>query len=98
MVQHRLPFENRWTSGEQAWHWHCELERLGTGNVRAMYADHESHHPTDRLVVADVPSEFVRDWLAFHDRHAARQQMLWRATMIVLAGIAASASLYAALQ
>jgi hypothetical protein len=98
MLQHRLPFENRWTSGKQAWEWHCELERIGTDTVRAMFADHESHHPADRLVVADVPPEFVRDWLAFHDRHALHQQMLWRGSVIVLATIAAGASLYAALR
>ena len=62
MVHHKLPFENRWANGEHAWQWHCELERIGTNNVRAMFADHESHHPDDRLVVADVPPGFVRDW------------------------------------
>jgi hypothetical protein len=96
MVQHRLPFENRWVNGDRAWHWYCELERIGTDNVRTMYADHECHHPGDALVVADVPPQFVHDWLAFRDRHAARQQMLWRSAVIVFAAVAAGASLYAA--
>jgi hypothetical protein len=26
----------------------------------------------------------VRDWLAFHDRHVDRQQILWRASVIIL--------------
>jgi len=40
----------------------------------------------------------VRDWLAFHDRHTARLQMLWRGSVIVLAAIAAGASLYSVLR
>lgn len=96
MVQHRLPFENRLASGDRAWHWYCELERIGIDNVRTMYADHECHRPRGPLVVADVPSQFVRDWLAFHDRRAACQQMLWRSAVIVLAAVGAGASLYSA--
>jgi hypothetical protein len=64
MKSHRLPFENRWTNGEHAWHWHCELERLGVSTVRIMFAEHETHRPAQHSVVYDVPSEFVRDWLA----------------------------------
>ena len=96
MVQHRLPFENRWANGDRAWHWYCELERIGTDNVRTMYADHECHHPSDELEAADGPTQFVHDWLAFHDRHVARQQLLWRSTVIVCAAAGAGASLYAA--
>ena len=98
MAQHKLPFENRWTSGEHAWEWHCELERIGLHNVRAMLANHESEHPDRPLAVSDVPTPYVRDWLAFHDRHAERQQILWRASVIVLASVAAGASLVAALR
>ncbi len=98
MTQHSLPFENRRTNGQHAWEWHCELERIGVHNVRAMLANHESEHPERPLAVADVPTEFVRDWLAFHDRHAERQQILWRASVIVLASVAAGASLVAALR
>ncbi len=47
MKSHRLPFENRWTGGERAWQWNCELERMGVANVRAMFADHELHHADD---------------------------------------------------
>lgn len=97
MVQHKLPFENRVTNGEHAWEWHCQLERIGTNNVRMMFADHECHHPEERLVVADVPPQFVRDWLAYHDRHAARTEIWWRTGVIVLTAIAATASLYTAL-
>src|SRR5216683_677204 len=70
MARHNLPFENRRTNGRHAWEWHCELERIGLHNVRAMLAHHESEHPDRPLAVADVPTGFVRDWLAFHDRHA----------------------------
>jgi hypothetical protein len=42
--------------------------------------------------VQDVPAGFVRDWLAFQDRRAARQQLLWRATVILLSAIAATAA------
>ena len=98
MAQHSLPFENPWTSGRHAWEWHCELERIGLHNVRAMLALHESEHPDRPLAVADVPTAFVRDWLAFHDRHAGRQQILWRASVLVLASVAAGASLVAALR
>lgn len=97
MVHHKLPFENRWTDSEHAWQWHCHLERIGTNNVRMMFAHHECHHPDGQLVVADVPPQFVRDWLAYHDRQAARTEMRWRASVIVLAAIAAAASLYTAL-
>lgn len=98
MTSHKLPFENRLTSGRHAWEWHCELESLGLNTVRTMFADHEIRHPNDRLIVADVPAAFVRDWLAFHDRRAARREALWRATVVVLALIAASAAVAAALQ
>lgn len=98
MVQHKLPFENRWTNAEHGWQWHCELDRIGTENVRMMFVDHECHRPADRLVVGDVPTQFVRDWLAYRDGHAARLERWWRVSVIVLAFIAAAASLYAALR
>jgi len=92
MKTHRLPFENRWTNSEQAWHWNCELERLGVATVRIMFADHEVHDPGGRAAVLDIPAGFVRDWLAFHDRRAARQQLFWRAAVIALLLIAACAA------
>lgn len=98
MARHKLPFENRQANGKQAWEWHCQLERIGLHNVRAMLANHESEHPDRPFAVADVPTPFVRDWLAFHDRHAARQQILWRASVIALTCIAAAAAVVAALR
>jgi hypothetical protein len=98
MTWHKLPFENRRTNGKQAWEWHCELECIGVHNVRTMLANHESEHPDRPLAVADVPTPFVRDWLAFHDRHAERQKIIWRASIIVLSSIAAGASVVAALR
>lgn len=92
MTSRRLPFENRWTNNAHAMEWNCELDRLGVANVRAMFADHETRHPNRRSVVLDIPAGFVRDWLAFQDRRAARQQLLWRATVIALLGVAATAA------
>jgi hypothetical protein len=92
MTSHRLPFENRWTNNTNALHWNRELDRLGVANVRAMFADHETRHPNRRGVVMDIPAGFVRDWLAFQDRRAARQQLLWRATVIALTLVSATAA------
>ena len=92
MTSRRLPFENRWTNNTHALQWNSELERLGVANVRAMFADHEMRHPNRRSAVLDIPAGFVRDWLAFQDRRAARQQLLWRATVIALSGVAATAA------
>jgi hypothetical protein len=69
---HAIGFENRWTSGEHAREWVCELERLGLPTVRVMFADHETHHADAPKVVFDIPPGFVRDWLAYHDRRIAR--------------------------
>jgi hypothetical protein len=90
MKSHIVPFENRWTNGERAWRWHCELERLGVSNVRMMFSEHETHHGDEPAVVFDVPAGFVRDWLAFHDWRTARQQRLWRAMVIGLGLVAVS--------
>jgi hypothetical protein len=86
MKSHIVPFENRWTNGERAWRWHCELERLGV----PMFSEHEAHHDDEPTVVLDVPSGFVRDWLAFHDRRTARQRRLWRAIVVGLGLVAVS--------
>jgi hypothetical protein len=98
MKSHRLPFENRWTSGERAWHWYCELERIGVPNVRAMFVDHEMHHANDNEVVSDVPAGFVRDWLSFHDRNEGRRQARWLAAVAALTLVAAVASVIAVLR
>ena len=98
MKSHRLPFENRWTGGEHAWRWYCELERIGVPNVRAMFADHELHHANDNSVVFDVPAGFVRDWLNFHDRRDGRWQARWLVAVTALALTAAVASVIAVLR
>jgi len=98
MKSHRLPFENRWTNGAHAQEWNCELDRLGVPNVRAMFVDHEAHDPERPTVVFDIPAGFVRDWLAFQDRQAARQQLLWRVSVIALTLIAATAAVLGALR
>ncbi len=98
MTSYKVPFENRWTNGAHAWEWHCELERLGVPNVRAMFSDHETHHGEEPAVVFDIPAGFVRDWLAFHDRRTAQQQFVWRASVLVLGAVAASAAVIAAVR
>ncbi|MFB9268470.1 hypothetical protein ACFFWD_36035 [Bradyrhizobium erythrophlei] len=98
MESHVIPFENRWTNGEHAWQWHRELERLGVPTVRTMYCEHETHHGAEPAVVFDIPAGFVRDWLAFHDRRAARRQFLWRASVIMLCVAAASGVVFGALR
>ncbi len=98
MNSHRLPFENRWTNGEHAWQWNCELERLGPSNVRAMFADHETNHPARPAIIFDIPAGFVRDWLAFQDRRTARRQLIWRGAVIGLGFVAAVAAVLGALR
>jgi hypothetical protein len=98
MTSHRLPFENRWTSGEHAWEWNCELERLGLPNVRALFGEHETHHADERVVIFDIPTGFVRDWLAFHDRRTARRRLIWQAAVLALAFIAATAAVVSAMR
>ncbi|MGO4714548.1 hypothetical protein [Bradyrhizobium sp. 2TAF24] len=88
MTSHHLPFENRWTSGNRAWTWHCELEHLGLANVRAMYVEHETHHAEEPAVIFDIPAGFVRDWLAFHDKRSARRQQAFGLTVLALSVIA----------
>jgi hypothetical protein len=95
---HTLPFENRWTNGERAWEWHCELERLGVPNVRVMFSEHETHHGEEPFVVFAIPPGFVRDWLAFHDKRIERQQIMWRASVIMLGIVSATAALVGALR
>lgn len=98
MKGHIIPFENRWTSGERAWQWHCELEWLGVATVRAMYCEHEAHYSERPTVVFGIPSGFVRDWLAFHDRREVRLQFFWRTSVVALGVIAALASVLSALK
>ena len=98
MTSHRLPFENRWTNNANALHWNSQLHHLGVATVRAMFVDHEMRHPDRRNVVQDIPTGFVRDWLAFQDRRVARRQLLWRATVIALSFVAATAAVLGVLK
>jgi len=98
MSSHAIPFENRWTNGAHARQWHGELEQLGVPTVRTMYCEHETHHGREPAVIYDIPAGFVRDWLAFHDRRAARRQLLWRTSVIVLGIVAASGTVLGALK
>ncbi|MEW6638913.1 MAG: hypothetical protein AB1586_00310 [Pseudomonadota bacterium] len=98
MTSHRLPFENRWTSGGRAWTWHCELEHLGLANVRAMYVEHETHHAEEPAVIFGIPAGFVRDWLAFHDQRTARRQQLFGVAMLALSLIAVTAAVVSLLR
>ncbi|MEO9227685.1 MAG: hypothetical protein ABI216_01860 [Devosia sp.] len=93
-----LPFENRWSSGKAAEHWHQELGRLGVPNVRMMFAVGFSEGDPDKLIVGDIPSGFVSDWLAFYDRRGQRQELLWRAAVLALTLIAAVAAIIAAIR
>ena len=63
-----------------------------------MFSDHETHHGEKPTVVLDIPAGFVRDWLAFHDRRAAHQQFLWRASVIALSSVAVAAAIVAAVR
>jgi hypothetical protein len=74
MSDRPIPFENRWTNGEQGRRWMLRLEREGVKNVRAIYADHELHAPAERLLLDDVPIGFARDWLAWHQRVKQRRR------------------------
>ena len=49
-------------------------------------------------MIYDIPAGFVRDWLAYQDRRAARQQLLWRATVITLCLVAATAAVLGVLK
>jgi hypothetical protein len=93
MRDRSVPFENRWTSGEQARHWMLRLEREGVKNVRAMYADHELHAPDERLLLEDIPIGFARDWLDWHQRskrrrHRNRHRVVVALLVVVVIAIA----------
>ncbi|WP_407169596.1 hypothetical protein [Bradyrhizobium sp. ORS 111] len=98
MKSHAIPFQNRWANGAHAWPWHCELEPLGVPATRTMYCEHEAHHRDECSVVFDIPPRFVHDWLAFHDRRDARQQLVWRESIVALWAVAASGLVFSALK
>ncbi|RIA46710.1 hypothetical protein DFR49_1263 [Hephaestia caeni] len=84
MSDQSVPFENRWTSGEEARHWMLRLEREGVKNVRAMYADHELNAPDKRLLIEDVPIGFARDWLAWHQQSKRSRRRNRHRVIVVL--------------
>jgi hypothetical protein len=84
MSDQSVPFENRWTNGEQARHWMLRLEREGVKNVRAMYADHELNAPDERLLVEDIPIGFARDWLAWHQQSKRSRRRNRHRVIVVL--------------
>jgi len=90
---HRLPFENRWTSGERARHWYQRLEREGVKNVRLRQAlrDAESDQEGDA-----IPHEFIAAWLDYHTRESERRTARWRWTILVIVLVAAIGAIVAA--
>lgn len=84
MSDQSVPFENRWTNGEQARHWMLRLEREGVKNVRAMYADHELNAPDERLLIEDIPIGFARDWLAWHQQSKRSRRRNRHRVIVVL--------------
>jgi len=94
-VTARLPFENRWTSGQKAWRWYQVLEALGVENARVRLALQDSANPVG-FCDPEIPNGFVRDWLAYHDRRR-RHSRAWQVFTIALAGIALIAAAIGAL-
>jgi hypothetical protein len=92
MTLHKLPFENRWSNGNQAWQWHVHLERIGLENVRFWFMMETSRREEGMSLPSEVPPGFVRDWLAYHDRTHERRATRWRIATAVLAAIAAIAA------
>ena len=77
----RLPFENRWTSGDVAWRWFLALERIGVETVRLELALRDVAPDSDLAELGVAPG-FIRDWLAYHARKDRRPI----AYLIALAG------------
>lgn len=90
----RPPFENRWTSGKQAWRWHQELEALGVENVRLRLALLDASPPV-AFPDPDMPPGFVQDWLRYCDRKLRAGVARWRTAAILMAALAAAAALIA---
>jgi hypothetical protein len=89
-----LPFENRWTSGDQAMHWYMQLEREGPESVSLQHAMHDVAAGSDSE--PDIPREFISAWLAYRSREMARRTFRWRCVFLTLVLIAAIASIIAA--
>jgi hypothetical protein len=90
----RLPFENRWTSGEKARHWYQQLEREGVRNVRLRQAIRDVN--SDEGGEDAIPNEFVLAWLDYHTRESERRAYRWRGTMLVIVLVGAIAAIVAA--
>jgi hypothetical protein len=89
-----LPFENRWTSGDQAMHWYMQLEREGLESVSLQHAMHDVATESD--AESAIPREFILAWLAYRVRETARRTFHWRCIFLALVSIAAIASIIAA--
>jgi hypothetical protein len=86
----QLPFENRWTNRERAWHWYLQLERKGIDQVRLSYALQErSLEPQRDDADGHIPSDFIEAWLTDKDKRRARRDMMWRIAVLLLLVIAA---------
>ena len=92
MTFRTLPFENRWTDGDHARHWHLHLERIGLDNVRLWFIMEASRQGDGTLLPSDMPLGFVHDWLAYHDRAKTRRMACWQIASTVLAAVAAVAA------
>lgn len=90
----RLPFENRWTSGERARHWYQQLEREGVSNVRLRHALRDVE--LDREDEEPIPNEFVMAWLDYHAREHDREVHRWRWAILMIVFVAAIAATVAA--
>ena len=94
-MSRRPPFENRWTSGKRAWHWHQELEALGVDAVRLRLALRDAANPVE-FPDPDIPAGFVRDWLDYHDHRLKASAMGWRIAFAAAIGLAMTVALVGA--
>lgn len=87
----KLPFENRWTSGEVARQWYLRLEREGPENVKLKHAlrDIASNIDAD----AAIPDEFITTWLAYHTKQKERRTLGWQCAVVALIVVAAIAAI-----
>lgn len=85
-VKRRLPFENRWTSGQKARRWYLLLEALGVENARLRLALQDSTSPVG-FCDPEIPNGFVKDWLAYHDRRRFGLRA-WQVFAVALSSIA----------
>lgn len=89
--KHRLPFENRWTSGEEARHWFLLLERLGVERARVHLAL-EYLAPPNEITAMGVQRGFIEDWLSYRERRRQRSKLIWRVVTLIAALMTAAAA------